>query len=99
MSKCQHPLSYISNEVHLCYRCVEAESVFYNKMISAFVYNEFIKQKLVSLQSNESFFLSDILSYFLFQKIKQLLDESCVVALIPLYGSRLLYRGYNQNWL
>ncbi|WP_342261818.1 ComF family protein [Alphaproteobacteria bacterium endosymbiont of Tiliacea citrago] len=95
--KCQQPLSYVGKEIDVCSVCIDKDYSFFDEMISAFIYNEFLKKHIIKLKNNNDFYLSDVFCSFLVKKIKHMVNSSFIIAPIPLHSLKLYKRGYNQS--
>jgi ComF family protein len=95
--KCQEPFSYCIPGVDVCEVCQEDPKDFFDQMSCALVYDEFVRNIVVRFKNQHDFILGKIFAKFIFNRSQCIFRNDSILVPVPLYKSRLCWRGFNQS--
>lgn len=94
-SLCSHPFEYETSDNAICGACVMKKPK-YDRGISIFKYDEYSKKLIHSFKYKDQLHILDYFINLIINRAKDILDNTDIIAPIPIHKHKLLKRGYNQ---
>ena len=97
--KCNEPLEFNIDKNLLCSKCLNNKKIYYDKVISVFIYNKTISKAIFAFKFYRKIFLANFFVFFMKKRMKDFPNQIDYIALIPMHLKKMRQRGFNQSLL